>query len=53
MWDIYECYLLHHREAVLRGMGISGSVVFHFATYLGVTVVVVVCFAVLFFCVCW
>ena len=21
MWDIYEWYLLHHREAVLRGMG--------------------------------
>ena len=21
MWDIYERYLLHHREAVLRGMG--------------------------------
>ena len=20
MWDIYEWYLLHHREAVLRGM---------------------------------
>ena len=21
MWDIYEWYLLHHRGAVLRGMG--------------------------------
>ena len=55
MWDIYEWYFLHHRGAVLRGMGtFSESVVFHFASQVSFLVsgfrLFVLCFASCFLC---